>query len=69
MVLAHYLSTGSEVKDFNLTGQERKVLGNLSSVGKEEATLSDLGNQLSGYFAQYLDNQKLVTKVEELFSN
>lgn len=57
------------MKDLQLTGNERKVLTNLASVGKEEAALNDLGKQLSGYFVQYLDNQKLTGKVEEYFAH
>lgn len=45
------------------------MLTNIASVGRQEATLNDLGNQLSGYFVEYIDNQKLISKVEELFSN
>ena len=31
--------------------------------------MNDLGKQLSGYFVEYLDNQKLTGKVEEYFAN
>jgi hypothetical protein len=50
------LSSGVEVKDLQLTAQEKKVVTNLASVGREAASLQDLGAQLSGYFAQYLDS-------------
>ena len=68
-ITAHYISIGGDAKELDLTQQERTLLTHIGGLGKQETTLKQMTGDLSGYLTQYLDNQKLVAKLDTAWAN
>lgn len=58
------MKTGVALGNIQLTANEKNVLSNISKVGSEEASFNELTKNLAGYLAVYLEDQKLVSKIE-----